>query len=302
MKREQLSHRIGNIEDRLVEQAEHAPNFGRHHRVRNIRRIVAVAAVVALMAGSFTIGAFALTREPEIVYIEVEVEKEQEIIVIGDSGISLILPDTWKNKYGYEQDGNYLAVYHLATRETFEFGGVFFWIEYIPARYPMDYVYPEPGFTIAVTETGTYRMIYTSDVQVDISYPDAWAEYDEMIALKHSIEIVMSAEMLANTTNASNWVQGTAYVEFIDTESHEIIKTVDYNVQQSRVIQEIVEAQDYQLPFVSFRYDLWIMVDGREYRMNSVTGNIGTTIDGDGGYSAVLSAEDLNRIMEILGN
>ena len=112
----------------------------------------------------------------------------------------------------------------------------------------------------------------------------------------------MTAEMLANTTNASNWVQGTAYVEFIDAQSHELIKTVDYNAEQSQIIQEIVEAQDYQLPFVSFRYDLWIMVNGREYRMNSITGNIGTAIDGDSGYCAVLSAGDLSRIMDILSD
>ena len=297
MKREQLSHRIGNIEDRLVEQAENAPNFGQVRRNRSVRRMVSIAAVLVLMVASFAMGAIALAKET-VVYIE----KEQEIVTVGDSGISLILPDTWKDKYGYEQDGNYLAVFHLATRETFELGGVFFWIEYIPARYPMDYVYPEPGFTIAVTETGTYRMTYTSDVQVDISNPEAWAEYDEMAALINSIEIVMTAEMLANTTNASNWVQGTAYVEFIDAQSQELIKTVDYNAEQSQIIQDIVETQDYQLPFVSFRYDLWIMVNGREYRMNSITGNIGTTIDGDGGYCAVLSAEDLSRIMDILSD
>ena len=297
MKREQLSHRIGNIEDRLLEQAENAPNFGRQRRNRNIRRMVSIAAVLVLMVASFTVGAIALAKET-IVYVE----KEQEIVKVGDSGISLILPDTWKGKYGYEQDGNNLAVYHLATRETFELGGVFFWIEYIPARYPMDYVYPEPGFTIAVTETGTYRMTYTSDVQVDISNPEALAEYDDMVALIHNIEIVMTAEMLANTTNASNWVQGTAYVEFINSENHEIFKTVDYNAEQSRIIQNIVEVQDYQLPFVSFRYDLWIMVNGREYRMDSITGNIGTTIDGDGGYCAVLSPEDLSSLMDLLND
>ena len=295
MKREQLSNRIGNIKDSLVEQAENVPNFGRIHRNRSIRRMVSIAAVLVLMVASFALGAIALAKET-IVYVE----KEQEIIKVGESGISLILPDAWKGKYGYEQDGNYLVVYHLATRETFELGGAFFWIEYIPERYPMDYAYPEPGFTIAVTEIGTYRMIYTSDIQVDITNPEAWAEYDEIAALIYNIEIVMTAEMLANTTNASNWVQGTAFVEFIDLENQEIIKTVDYNAEQSRIIQEIVESQDYQLPRVSFRYDLWIMVNGMEYRMNSITGNIGTNIDGDGGYCAILSAEDLNRIMDML--
>jgi hypothetical protein len=301
MKREQLSDRIGNIEDRLVEQAENAPNFGRGRRSRSIRRMVAIAAVLALMIASFATGAIALARET-VVYVESEpvtvyVEKEQEIIKVGDSGISLILPDTWKGKYGYEQDGNYLAVYHLATVETFELGGRFFWIEYIPDRYPMDYAYPDPGFTIAITETGTYRMVYTSDVQANLGDPASSAEYFELIADIHSIEIVMTAETLASTTNASNWVQGTVFVSLLDRESMEVTKTIECDTEQSQTIREIIKSLEFGEQR-SFYTDMWIMMGGSdEYYLNSTTGHI---MKASGMYSAVLSAEDLSAILDML--
>ena len=111
MKSEQLSQRIGNIDDRLIEQAESVPDFGRARRIRSIRRAVTIAAAVALMVGSFAVGAYALNREPETIYVEVPgateivyVDTDLDIIKVGDSGISLIFPESWKDKYGYELD------------------------------------------------------------------------------------------------------------------------------------------------------------------------------------------------------
>ncbi|MCL2152756.1 MAG: hypothetical protein FWH57_07350 [Oscillospiraceae bacterium] len=291
MKREQLSNRIGNIEDRLVEQARNAPDFGQYRRNRGVRRMAFAAAVLVLMIGSFAVGAIALAKET-IVYVE----KEQEIVKVGDSGISLILPDEWKDKYGYELDGDNLTVYHLATRESFEYGGVLFWIDRVDERYPLDYTYPEPAFTIAITENSTYRFRLPSDIQIDINSPEAWAEYDKLSEEIVSIEIIMTSQMLASTTNASNWVQGTVSVSYL--EAGTVTRTVFCGIEQSEKIKEIVESQDYSLEQGSFLSDLLIMFDGAEYYMNSTTGSIENA--GGHPYSAVLSTEDLEIIMGLL--
>jgi len=301
MKREQLSNRIGNIEDRLVEQAENAPNFGRQRRNHSIRRMVSIAAVLALMVASFAAGAIALAKET-IVYVE----KAKEIIEVGNSGITLILPDTWKDKYEYvlhdsgvNADGIYinLSVIHSATRERLEYeAGVLFSIHFTDERRPMDYIWPWPGFTIAVTETGTFHLIYPSDVQFDESDPETRAEYEELSADIRNIRIIMSTEMLANTMNASNWVQGTMFIDYL--ENWQVVKSVVCDVEQSQIIRSIIESQDYREPG-SFHVDLRFMVDKDEYFMNSKTGEIMLAA---GGYSAVISAGDLNRIMDLLGD
>ena len=201
MKREQLSNRIGNIDDRLVEQAENAPNFGHQRRKQSIRRMVSIASVLVLMIASFATGAIALAKET-VVYVE----KEQEIIKVGDSGITLILPDEWKEKYGIEQYGNEVIVFHSATRESFgdgTYGGDLFRIFCLEERFPMDYVFPYPGFTIAITETHTYVFNYPSDVQFDRNNPAAMTEYMELSDDIKNIEIVMNAQMLENTMNAT---------------------------------------------------------------------------------------------------
>jgi hypothetical protein len=286
MKREQLSQRIGNIEDRLVEQAENAPSFRRGRQKRSLLRVAAIAAVLVLMVGSFVVGAIAMAGE------------KQEAIKVGDSGISLILPDTWKGKYGYELDGNNATVYHLATQKTFGEGGVLFQVVCLEGRYPMDYFYPEPGFTIAITETSTYRFIYPSDIQVDINNEVAWAEYDEMSAEIKTINVVMNAQMLASTMNVTNWVKGTVFVSFLN--NGEVTKTVDCDAMQSQKIKETIKAQDYSLEQGSFPADLLVAFDGQEYYMNSATGSIENAAGHP--YSAVLSAEDLNSIMDLLSD
>lgn len=285
-----------------------------NHIIRN--RIIPIAAVVALMAVSFIVGAVAINRGPEIIYVgekepetiyveeKIYVEKEQEIIVVGDSGISLILPDSWKGQYGYEYSDdqshfNYLKVYHLATRETFEFGGTLFTVEWTDERLPLDYAYPEPGFTIAITETRTYRLIYPSDVQVDTDNQEAWAAYDVLYADVKNIEILMTAETLANTMNASNWVQGTVFVEFINTENRETIRTVVCDAEQSRIIKDIIVSQDFNLGTDSFHTDLRIMFDSEEFYMSSTTGKIFSAHDYQN--RAILSAGDLDTIMALLG-
>ena len=71
MKKEQLSKHIGNIDDQLVQQAEHIPNYARQHRQKGIKRFTAIAAIIALMVCSFTAGAVAFAKE-SIVEVPIE--------------------------------------------------------------------------------------------------------------------------------------------------------------------------------------------------------------------------------------
>ena len=106
MKKEQLSEHIGNIDDRLVQQAEHIPNYARQHRQKGFKRFTAIAAVIALMVCSFTVGAVAFAKE-----IVVEVPVEQETIELKEIGLTLILPDNWKDKYALEYDADFKEYY-----------------------------------------------------------------------------------------------------------------------------------------------------------------------------------------------
>ena len=56
-----LADRIGNIDDRLVQQAERLPNYRAQHRRKVFTRFAACAAAVLLMFGSFVTGAVAFS-------------------------------------------------------------------------------------------------------------------------------------------------------------------------------------------------------------------------------------------------
>ena len=81
MNEKQFSDRIGNVNDKLIRQAEQIPNYRRGHRRRSIRQLATIAAVIALMVCSFSVGALAFSEK-------IYVEKNQEIIDISDFGIS----------------------------------------------------------------------------------------------------------------------------------------------------------------------------------------------------------------------
>ena len=85
MNEKQFSDRIGNVNDKLVQQAEQTPNYGREHRKRGIRQLVAIAATIALMVCSFTVGALAFAEETIV-----EVPVEQETITIEEIGWILV--------------------------------------------------------------------------------------------------------------------------------------------------------------------------------------------------------------------
>jgi hypothetical protein len=298
MKPRQFSERIGNIHDELIEQARSAPNYERRRNRRKLRGFVAAAAAIALMATSFAVGALAFQLEPEPV-------REPETIVIGDSGITLILPDEWAGKYGAETsaDGGTITVYHLGTREdadsAYKGAGVLFRIVRGDELLPIDYVYPVPGYTIASTADTTYSLLMASDVQYDQFNPVTSKEYLELSNSVGKIQILLTDWLTKNSTNVSNWVSGTVYVYFLDGSYGAPERTVVCDGTQSKRIGELIGAQDYRFEGKSFPADIWITMNGEEYYLNSQTGEI---LNAAGyPYSAVMPAEDLSEFLEILG-
>lgn len=184
MKKEQLSERIGNIDDRLVQEAERIPNYARQHRQKGIRRFSAIAAVFALMVCSFTVGAVAFAKETIV-----EVPVEQERIYLEEIGLTLILPDSWKGAYGVEryEDGAGCSVYVSSVHDgegDFAGQGYLFWV----GRAYDEPMTPEelesrsavPSIYLFSTSDGTYTLDIASDVEYDPSDPEEQALYMTM--------------------------------------------------------------------------------------------------------------------------
>ena len=99
----ELAENMGNIDQRLIESAGQAPNYGRRRRTGRLRRTLALAAAAVLMTASFAAGALSGDRGPET-------------ISIPGTGVTVVLPESWRGKCGYElQDGS-LGVYLRAAR------------------------------------------------------------------------------------------------------------------------------------------------------------------------------------------
>lgn len=94
MNSRQFAEHIGHMDDRLIQQAEQIPHFTALRRQKKLRQLLATAAVLALMVSSFSVGAAAFARE-----VIVEVPAEQETVSLDAIGLTLLLPDSWKDQY-----------------------------------------------------------------------------------------------------------------------------------------------------------------------------------------------------------
>lgn len=197
MKANHLADRLGNIDDRLIQEAQNIPNYAKHHRRRGLQRILAVAATLALMLCSFTVGALAFSTETVV-----EVPAQQEIIELPDLGLTLILPDSWAGQYELVAwDGQYVVVCPEVRQAVLEqtrtewtadgsewpeeldrnpfSGGMLFYIVGIPEVLTAEQV-KESEWSFAAnrylfaTAERTYLLYYASDVQ---STPDTWEQY-----------------------------------------------------------------------------------------------------------------------------
>lgn len=176
MNQRQFADRIGNIEDQLVEEAR----YRSHRRGGGLRRFLAAAVVAALMTASFTIGALAFSREVPI---------EQETIELSGIGLTLILPDSWKDAYGVEMGENAdgCSVYVKSVHESkgdWNGEGYLFWVGQV-YDWPMtpEELYdisPVPCRYLFSTSNATYSLSYASDVQWDPNDPEQEKEYRRM--------------------------------------------------------------------------------------------------------------------------
>lgn len=194
MNKEQLSQRIGNMDDRLVAQAEHVPNYGRQRRSGLRRKIAGIAAVIVLMACSGAVGALAFSRETVT-----EVAAQQETVELAGIGVTVLLPDSWVGKYEVVQDS--FLPYNSAMWEfcaksvyedgTFYRGSLFTVFQY--ADYSMSAEeFAQSGLAgigqyLFATEDATYAVMYAGDVQYD---PDNAAQQETWYALSQTVQEV----------------------------------------------------------------------------------------------------------------
>lgn len=189
MNPKQFSHHIGNVEDRLVQQAQNLPGYGFQKRGLRLKRVLMLAAVLALMACSFTMGALAKsTPEPEAVEFE-------------SLGVTMILPDSWKDQYGVEmgEDGSSCGVYVKSVHESagdWNGAGYLFWFGKMynepmtPAQ--VGEVSPVAFQYVFATEDGTYLLCFASDVQWDPNDSAQDAAYRRMQAEIQDIRFIVN--------------------------------------------------------------------------------------------------------------
>ena len=164
-----------------------------------LARLLAAAAVLALMAASMAAGALAFSRETIV-----EVPAEQETIVMEDIGLTLILPDDWRDRYVVEKEGDGEWVlynkYVYETTQDDEWGpaGILFWFVKLdevksPAQAEADS--PVPCRYLLSTAENTYMLRYTSDVQYNPNDPAQTEEYLSMYYQIGDIQIVIDGIM-----------------------------------------------------------------------------------------------------------
>lgn len=184
MNQKQLFEHIGNIDDRLIEQAEKIPNYQKLHQRKTIRHFLSAAAALVLMVCSFSAGAFAFSHEAKV-------SVEQELVTLEEINLSFLFPNDWKGKYFIEKNGQNYIVYHTRIREDvsegidpFDGGVLFYIVCYEEAMTPEQFM--EKGLDFVAyrylfsTIDKTYILCYPSDVQWDPADPEQEAEYLQM--------------------------------------------------------------------------------------------------------------------------
>ena len=212
MNRKQLSDRIGNIDDQLVQEAERSRNYGgyRHRRGHGLQRAASIAAVLLLMVCSFSAGAVAFAKE-----VVVEVPIEQETLEIGELGLTLILPDDWKGKYALARtDNGMYFVYNPAINEAMGGndgtvrGGMLFYIMLWDEQLTKDQVDDGGEWNFAkceyimTTKDGTYLLYYAGDVEFT---EETMQEYRQMESEIANIRFVVDKALTSGTLGGISW-------------------------------------------------------------------------------------------------
>ena len=183
MNKEQFSEHIGNIDDRLVKQAEQIPNYAAMRRKKGFRQLLGIAAGLVLMVSGFGVGAIAFARETIV-----EVPVEQETLELEGINLTLILPDSWKGQYSVEKRGENFDVYIPEIREkTAGYEGILFTVVcYEESMTEEQFIENGLDFTayryILTTSNKTYILHYASDVQWDPADKEQEAVYQKMMS------------------------------------------------------------------------------------------------------------------------
>lgn len=196
----QLSERIGNIDDRLVQQAEHIPNYRMRHMRKRIRRMAACAAALVLAVCSFAVGVMVearrtVARNPVGIGV---------IDLTDEIGICMLLPESWREDwdsgFGVEarQDGSY-GIYSREIRSAcmasddndFIWGGTLFSVARLPGQLTQEQAREngEKGCVyIAATRESTYLLYYEQDVQYT---PDTEEKYLQLKSEVRDIQFIV---------------------------------------------------------------------------------------------------------------
>ena len=192
-----MADRIGNIDDRLVQQAERLPNYRAQHRRRVFMRFAACAAAVLLMFGSFVTGAVAFSGNGA---------EGPVMLTLEEIGLTLILPEEWRDNYTLEvgeiEDGYLYTIYdrriYESEGEWQELGALFYIGSYGNVPMSEQEVMDADIFDGAIpyqylcsTRNTNYIMVPVTDVQYDPDDEEMAANYDTLAQGIRDIRFVL---------------------------------------------------------------------------------------------------------------
>lgn len=177
----ELAENVGNIDQRLIEGAGQAPNYGRRRRTGRLRRTLALAAAAVLMTASFAAGALSGDRGPET-------------ISIPGTGVTVVLPESWRGKCGYDIQNGALGVYLRAARtgEGLDDAGYLFTVECRQGSCDPAADFAARQYVIASTPKETYFLILPSDVQYDPNNAAVAREYLNMSQQIGEVQVLLA--------------------------------------------------------------------------------------------------------------
>lgn len=177
----ELAENMGNIDQRLIESAGQAPNYGRRRRTGRLRRTLALAAAAVLMTASFAAGALSGDRGPET-------------ISIPGTGVTVVLPESWRGKCGYDIQNGALGVYLRAARtgEGLDDAGYLFTVECRQGSCDPAADFAARQYVIASTPKETYFLILPSDVQYDPNDAAVAQEYLNMSKQIGEVQVLLA--------------------------------------------------------------------------------------------------------------
>ncbi len=218
MKKEDLFEVFEGINDKYVKGAKETMKKNYNNWWKNW---TAIAATFVLMVCSFSVGAFVFARE-----VIVEVPAEQEIISVEELGLSMILPDTWEDKYALEKtdNGEYIVYNPNIRKAVYEEygiennGGMLFYLVRWDKQLTENQVNAGGEWDFAknqyimTTKNGTYLLYYASDVQFTKDTEEEYREMEKEIKeIRFVVDNALSNPQKTENTPKSNMLDINLY-------------------------------------------------------------------------------------------